>query len=217
MNGVHNSGKVGQQMFSENPPKRDKKQEMRSKLISVARDEIREYGLLNLSARSVAEAAGVALGSLYTVFADLDALVFVVNLESFQSLDDVMAQASAGATLPQEKLSALVWAYLAFARDEPHLWRCLFDHLVPDDKSVPAENMQALGKLMLHIEEPLRHLNPELDHDARLIRARTLFSAFHGVISMSLDRRMLGLADEQLEAELQFLLDRLFTASQIRK
>jgi AcrR family transcriptional regulator len=197
-------------MVVEKPPKRDKKLELKEKLLKVAREMIAERGLLDLSTRKVADAAGTALGSLYTVFADLDALVFAVNLESFERLDGLMREASLRAATADEKLSALVWAYLGFARSEPHLWRAMFEHRVAEGRTVPVENLESLAGLMQHIAEPLRQVNPELDDAARLLRARTLFAAFHGVISMSLDQRMLGVADQVLERELKALLKTLF-------
>jgi AcrR family transcriptional regulator len=202
-------------MLNEKPPRRDRKQELREKLLSVAREMIAERGLLDFSTRKVADAAGTALGSLYTVFVDVDALVFAVNLESFERLDGLMQEAAAGAATAEEKLSALVWAYLGFARAEPHLWRAMFEHQLPEGRTVPAENLEALAGLMQNIAEPLREVNPELDDAARLTRARTLFAAFHGVISMSLDHRLLGVADEALESELRALLGTLFRGREI--
>lgn len=197
-------------MFNEKPPRRDKKLELRVKLLGVAREMIAAGGVGELSTRKVAEAAGTALGSLYTVFADVHALVFAVNLESFRKLDAIMRDAAAGAVGAEAKLAALVWAYLGFAREEPNLWRAMFDHQLPEGHGVPAENLEALSVLMMHIAEPLREVSPELKGAARMIRARTLFSAFHGVIAMSLDQRMTGLTGDELEGELQALLGVMF-------
>jgi AcrR family transcriptional regulator len=197
-------------MVDDKAVRRDRKQELRAKLVAVARALIAEKGLGALSARKVADGAGVALGSLYTVFADLDALVFAVNLESFQTLDGVMAKAAAGADTAEAKLAGLVWAYLGFARAEPFLWRAMFEQPLPAGGTVPEENRDALVRLMMHIAEPLRVVSPMLNDEGRVQRARTLFAAFHGVIAMSLNQRQTGLQAGELEQELQALLDVMF-------
>jgi hypothetical protein len=63
--------------------------------------------------------------------------------------------------------------------------------------------------LIEHIAIPLQQLQPSVDEVARLIRARTMFSAFHGVIAMSLDHRFTGVTSEALEGELKALLAQL--------
>jgi AcrR family transcriptional regulator len=187
----------------------EKKQDLRARLLRAARGIIAERGLSGLKARDVAEAAGSALGGLYTVFADLDGLVLAVNYESFQKLDGVMARAEAGVDGAEARLLRLVEAYLGFARDEPNVWRAMFEHRLPEGREVPPEHYEALNGLMQHIVAPLRELQPDDDEAARLIRARTLFSAFHGVIAMSLDHRFTGVGSEALEAELRALLAQL--------
>jgi AcrR family transcriptional regulator len=184
----------------------EKKQDLRARLVKAARGIIAERGLAGLKARDVAEAAGSALGGLYTVFADLDGLVLAVNYESFQQLDDVMAAAGTGIDEPEQRLFGLIEAYLGFAKAEPNLWRTMFDHRLPEARVFPAQHYEALNELMEHIAIPLRKLQPSVDEAARLIRARTMFSAFHGVIAMSLDHRFTGVTSEALEEELKALL-----------
>jgi AcrR family transcriptional regulator len=187
----------------------EKKQDLRARLVKAAREIIAERGLAGLKARDVAESAGSALGGLYTVFADLDGLVLAVNYESFQQLDEVMAAAGAGDNEPEQRLFRLIEAYLGFARAEPNLWRTMFEHRLPEGRDFPAEHYEALSELMQHITIPLRLLQPSVDELGRLIRARTMFSAFHGVIAMSLDHRFTGVTSEALEGELKVLLAQL--------
>ena len=187
----------------------EKKQDLRARLLKAARGIIAERGLAGLKARDVAEAAGSALGGLYTVFADLDALVLAVNYDSFQRLDAVMAAAGEGLAEPEQRLLRLVEVYLGFAKAEPKLWRAMFDHRLAEGQDYPAEHYEALSQLMDHIANPLKQLQPKEDEAARLIRARTLFSAFHGVIAMSLDHRFTGVTSDELEGELKALLQQL--------
>ena len=187
----------------------EKKQDLRARLLRAARGIIAERGLAGLKARDVAVEAGSALGGLYTVFTDLDGLVLAVNYESFQRLDEVMAAAVAGVQGAEAQMLRLIEAYLDFARAEPFLWRAMFEHRLSEGQWFPIEHYEALQRLMQHIVAPLRVLQPLEDEATRLIRARTLFSAFHGVIAMSLDHRFTGVTSEALEGELRVLLAQL--------
>jgi AcrR family transcriptional regulator len=187
----------------------DKKQDLRDRLVRAARQIIAERGLSGLKARDVAEAAGSALGGLYTVFRDLDGLVLAVNYESFQKLDTVMVAAVAGVDGAEAQMLRLIEAYLGYARSEPMLWRTMFAHRLPDGQDYPDQHYEALHRLIQHIAKPLHALQPGLDEATRLIRARTFFSAFHGVIAMSLDHWFTGVTSDALEGELQVLLRQL--------
>ena len=57
-------------------------------------------------------------------------------------------------------------------------------------------------RLFRHIVGPLAEIAPSLSDGERSMRARTLFSAVHGVVSLGLDRRMVAVPTEALEAEL---------------
>jgi len=187
----------------------DKKRDLQERLLKAARQIISQRGLSGLKARDVAEAAGSALGGLYTVFPDLDGLVMAVNHGTFEDLNARMEQASEGVSSPEMCLQRLTAAYLAFARAEPMLWRAMFEHRLPEGKTFPPEHYQSLNRLMAHIVGPLKALQPLAPEDALFIRARTLFSAFHGVISMSLDRWFTGVTGENLDGELSALLRQL--------
>lgn len=52
------------------------------------------------------------------------------------------------------------------------------------------------------IAEPLAELQPDMPPEDRAIRARTLFGAVHGVVSISLDSRFVGLPPARLAREM---------------
>jgi AcrR family transcriptional regulator len=186
-----------------------KKQDLRGRVVAAARAEIAEKGLAVIKARDVADRAKSALGGIYTVFADLDAIVLAVNQDSLDALDQIMTEAVAGVDDPAQKLAKLIEAYLSFARAEPFLWRAMFEHRLPEGVAYPVSHYEALARLMAHIAEPLRDLRLGESEAQRFTRARTLFSAFHGIIWMSLDDRFTGLSSEELESELQMMLEQL--------
>ena len=61
--------------------------------------------------------------------------------------------------------------------------------------------------LIQYLVEPLAALCPALGKAELLTRSRTLFSAVHGIVAFSLERRFLGLAQTDVEAELLNFVD----------
>ncbi len=106
-----------------------------------------------------------------------------------------------GAT-PQAQLGALAQAYLTFALSNPQLWAALFDHKMPPGRDIPDWHLAEHAVLIAHIAAPLARLQPKLDPDALAMRARTLFSAVHGIVKISLEQRFIGTPAADLSREL---------------
>lgn len=185
----------------------EKREDLKLRLIEAARIRIAADGLSSLRARDVTQDAGCALGGLYTVFADLDELVIHVNSETLKALEASLALAEVKDRTPTDRLRNLGRGYLRFAVTNRNLWKALFDHRPPDERPTPEWHLQEHMFLMGIIAEPLADLQPAMSEAARAIRARTLFGAVHGVVSISLEGRFVGLPIESLERELdEFIL-----------
>ena len=180
----------------------EKREELKAKLIEAARDRIASDGLSNLRARDVTQDAGCALGGLYTVFTDLDDLVIHVNSTTLKSLETSLSLTEGRNLGPTDRLRNLGRGYLRFAIANRNLWKALFDHRLPDDRPSPEWHLDEHMFLMGIIAEPLAELQPDMPAPERAIRARTLFGAVHGVITISLEGRFVGLPVESLEREL---------------
>lgn len=188
-----------------------KRENLKARLVAAARARIAASGLAGLRARDVTADAGCALGALYTVFADLDALIFEVNALTLEDLGRTLRETVAAEADSGRQLRLLGGAYLAFARAQPRLWRALFDHQVPEDKPVPHWHVEHQAALLKQIAGPLGALQPELGEPALLARARTLFAAVHGIVSISLENRFVGVPVETLDAELDRFIGLLLT------
>jgi AcrR family transcriptional regulator len=184
----------------------EKKQDLTTRLLTATRELIAENGLEGLKARDIATRAGAALGGLYTVFADIDEIVTAINLENLERLNNRLTDALARAEMPEDRLPLLVWAYLDYARAEPRFWRAMFEHRLKDDEHFPLRHFVALERLMQHFAAPIAYLHPKDTPEAIKRRARTYFSAFHGVIAMGLDHRFSGQSGDDLDEELIALM-----------
>lgn len=184
----------------------EKREDLRARLIEAARNRIAREGLANLRARDVTQDAGCALGGLYTVFADLADLVVCVNSGTLGALQDRLTLTETKGRPAADRLRGLAQGYLQFAIENRNLWKALFDHYLPDASPTPQWHLDEHLFLMNVIAEPLAELQPEMSAEDRVIRARTLFGAVHGVISISLEGRFVGLPMERLAREVDELV-----------
>jgi AcrR family transcriptional regulator len=188
-----------------------KREDLKGRLITAARLRIEASGLAGLRARDVTADAGCALGALYTVFDDLDALIFEVNSITLKELESTLRERVAAEPDSGRQMKILGATYLEFARSHQKLWRALFEHQFPEEKQVPDWHIENQTALLRQIIGPLKKLQPELNEQELMIRARTLFAAVHGIVSISLENRFVGIPVETLDQELDRFIVLLLT------
>ena len=182
-----------------------KKEDLRNRLIAAGTELIQEQGLKGLRARDIAERAGSALGGLYTVFEDLDALILAVNSGTLKRMEAALSSAIQSSAGIEDAFADLSIAYLRFALSDRNLWFALFEHRMPEGVAVPDWHLAEHAFLIGFIATPLsRHMQDAGPQDAA-IRARTIFAAIHGVIAISLENRFIGITPERLEQEVRTL------------
>lgn len=194
-----------------------KREDLKARLIGAARNRIAEHGLAGLRARDVTRDAGCALGGLYTAFRDLDELVLHVNAETLGLLEQDLVDELAGEPDPARQLRILAHGYLRFALGHRNLWAALFEHRLPDGVEAPAWHLDKHMFLIQFIARPLAALNPGMAEDDLRIRALTLFSAVHGIISISLEGRFVGIPRGRLESELDDFVSLLAAGSSMAR
>ena len=181
---------------------------LREKLVDAAERVVARDGLPALKARDLAAEVGCALGAIYNVFPDLDGLILAVNLRTLalfeaaiaRSGEDAAPAGGGGADAAIEELARLALAYLAFAQANMPRWRALFQHRMAGP--VPDSYRAEQGRLFHYIEAPLARLCPGLPDEARSLRAWSLFSSTHGLVSLGLDEKLMALPPATLAREL---------------
>lgn len=189
-------------------PEKDRKVDLRTRLIAAAEAEIAEKGLLGLKARDVTQRAGCALGAIYNAVADLDELILRVNSRTLERLGAALAPAS-GAGSPEAVTLALADAYAVFALENRRLWSALFEHRLPEGVEMPDWHRQEHEVLIARIVEPLHRLRPDLPEAEVRLRVRTLFGAVHGVVHLALQGRLVGVPEPLLRQEVAALVGAL--------
>lgn len=182
---------------------------LRERLIASASTCIEMRGIHKLNARDVTTQAGCALGSLYTVFKDLDDLVIHVNSRTLRRLGEAIQIASQASREPVDVLKALARGYVAFARANYALWVALFDYATLSGTEIPDWHKEEQSVLIENIFEPLSELSPQMTETQLATRARALFSAVHGIVSNSLADRFIGVSQADLDDELMSFVDQM--------
>lgn len=185
-----------------------KKTALKARLLDAARETIAAEGLGALRARDLAEKAGCATGSVYNVFADLDELIIHANAQTMAELGRALSAAGHQGD-PAKKLEGLALAYASFAQQHQKRWEALFEHRMADGGPSPEWFLESHTVLLDHIARPLLDLDPQLTDTQRKLRSRTYFAAVHGVVSIALQGRFLGLPREVLESELVVFVSQL--------
>jgi AcrR family transcriptional regulator len=181
---------------------------LRARLIDVAEKLVSARGLPALRARDVAAGAGCALGTIYTVFADMDSLILLVNARTQEALGACLDEV-AEPNSPAKQLRALAEAYLGYAARNRHRWDALFSHRMASGAKAPDWFMVEQAALFSRIEGPIAALCPAMPADAVRMAARTAFSAVHGIVALGLDQRLTPIDTRGLSEELQRFVDAL--------
>jgi len=186
-----------------------KREEAARRLLEAAVTCVDESGIDALHARELAKRSGYSVGSVYKYYADLDALITEVNTVTLGKIGEAVAAAIAEKPDPLDRLKALAHAYLDFASNNENLWKALFGHRLPQGREIPPEHRESNIALLSLIGQSLLEINPELSQNALEARTRTCFAAVHGIVTIAMEQRFVGLSGETLHAEMDFLVERL--------
>ena len=187
--------------------------ELKERLTDAASRLIEAQGLASVKARPLAEKAGCALGAIYTVFPDLDALILAVSARTLARLEahlDAIAVEVAAEASPREaarqRLVALALAYLDFAFAHRASWRALFEHRLPEGRPVPEWMVAEQARLFGKVEVLLGPLVPHMGVAQRAMLARSLFSAVHGLVLLGLEEKLGVMPFAMLREEVERLV-----------
>jgi AcrR family transcriptional regulator len=189
----------------------ERRQRLRDALISAAERTIETDGLSGLKARALADEVGCALGAIYNVVTDLDDLIVEVNSRTLAALERDLAVPeqiadAAKRVDPVDRLVRLGTAYLTFAAAHRLRWRALFEHRLPEGKSIPEQYIRDQRRLFRYVEEPLGELQPQLSGERRALVARSLFSAVHGMVMLGLEEKLQAVPSKYLREQIAFIV-----------
>lgn len=169
-------------------------------MVDQALADVRAHGADRVSLRGIAQAVHVSPSAAYNHFADKDALLRAVGECGLAALDERMARALAAHPRDSDaqaraRFAGLGRAYLAFAVEDPHLFRLTF------------------SPVCMHLDEgpsdagPYKKLTDALDELERrgLLRTgirsglnETVWAAIHGMACLIIEEALAVEAGEAL-------------------
>ncbi len=129
------------------------------------------------------------------MFQNLDDVVLHIEARVLDSLDARLTAALEDGA-PEQKVSRLAEAYLAFTNEHPRLWNLLFEHYMPADAQVPAWYQQKLELLMSRVEAAMAPLFPAGSETERQRSARVLWAGVHGITSLATANKLSNVTSE---------------------
>lgn len=206
MNDVQEKNERGSKNPGGHSPKTEARHRaLRDALLDAAARRIAEAGLAELKARDLARDAGCALGAVYTVFDDLDALVLAVNARTLDALEAAVGQGDAVGADPVARIESLALALFAYAAANRQRWAAVVGHRMAGGRPLPDWYAARLARLFQHVEAPLGALCPGLGAAARASLARSLFSAVQGVVQFGLDEKLQPMPEDLLRGHVRLL------------
>ncbi|HYF24663.1 MAG TPA: TetR/AcrR family transcriptional regulator [Baekduia sp.] len=166
------------------------------------------YGGARIEA--IAEAADVAVGSIYAHFGSKDGLWSALAERALEHFDRYMEQAYQGEWSPLEQVIAGGDAYLRFHAEHPGSFRFLaFDgeqaRLPVGDPELAARVIERMAGTLARFQAKIAEAmaaGEAIDGDARL-HARFLWAAWNATVALSVRGDELALTDAEVEACLQ--------------
>jgi AcrR family transcriptional regulator len=124
---------------------------LRDEIVEAASQLLEQSGSeAALTLRAVARQVGITAPSIYPHFADREAILSAVLTRAFEAFEARLRLASEGEEEPVARLWATGHAYVAFAAEQPHRYRVLFERHRPRgaatlEKSSAVEHMLGAG------------------------------------------------------------------------
>ena len=117
--------------------------DFRAELCRVATERFARYGYEGVTMRQLAEALGCSPKTPYRYFKDKADILATVRAEAFGKFADTLEKAAADGAGAADSARRVSEAYMAFALQNPHAYRIMFDIDVPIDATHPELEAQA--------------------------------------------------------------------------
>lgn len=161
--------------------------DLRAALLSSALSLMEESGVEQLSLRAVARRAGVSRGAPYHHFKNKEAMVAAVAAHGFEQV--VHGMQAVDCADPQEALRRCGRAYLAFALENPTLYRLMFSEKAGERKAHPELKAQATCAFELLVQRLLAWRGTSATVDEEVLGwAMAVWGSVHGMASLLIDR-----------------------------
>ena len=164
-------------------------QELHATILTVATQIIKDEGMKSLSIRKIAKEIGCAVGTIYNIFNSIDDIFLTINAATMTRLYKQLQQEAQEESDPLTALVMLGRAYVAFSRDNYHLWSLLVDHKLQPGSTLPVNVQEKIDDLFLLVSGMVAPLVSN-DKGKADLAAKVLWASLHGVCSLAMSGKL---------------------------
>jgi AcrR family transcriptional regulator len=167
------------------------RQQRREQIVKAARRLFRRNGYERTTMPAIASAAELAPGTLYLYFPSKQTLYVELLHEGYGVLERRFREAVAGAATPREQASALIDAFLRFAREAPDTFDIIFFILQEAGREIAEmrEGREVMARLAAQQDAckavaagVLQRAQPRLSREAVALEVDAVWSMLAGVV-----------------------------------
>ncbi|MGB0843329.1 MAG: TetR/AcrR family transcriptional regulator [Alphaproteobacteria bacterium] len=170
-----------------NKPLSDSRMKVRALLLDAAEKMLQTEGVAKLQARPLAKAANIAVGSVYNLFDDLDALIIEVNARTLvlvgTTVIGTVENANAQGLDAKATLFQLAEDYISFVENNRERWEATLRSNRATMKDAPVWYLQkqaVLFQLISIVLTDLPNLHPNLDLEHY---SKTMWGTVNGLVT----------------------------------
>lgn len=182
--------------------------DLRQQAHQLALDTLRNQGDTAISLRALAKDLGVSAPALYRHFADRESLLAALAVTGFEELRDRLL--AVDQQVPRRALIDIGLVYVAFAQDEPNLYRLMFGGRVLPKDAHP--RLDQAGHGAFHVLQDTIDRAQQAGYLKPMplaIMTAAAWSLVHGLAQLTIDGHLPAANAEPMLAEgvLSLLLD----------
>ena len=180
----------------------EQRQQIRRNIRQAAADLYAENGMANISARQIAQAAGVSVGTLYGYFSNLTELMQSLWKQPVSRLIRDFEAQLAAIEDPYQRLRTFMTSYVEFATGQRQLYRGAFMYVRPEshDKPTPVPLKDDRFFALLHGAVSDAQAQGLIRSGDTQALAQTIWAGLHGAISLPLNLDRLALDPPEVAA-----------------
>ncbi len=163
----------------------ENRDELGSALIDEAQSVIEQHGADALTARGLAKALNISVGTVYNVHGSMDDLVEQVNARTLARLQQDIAEIDLSAGSVSDVLEEFATRYMDYVQRNRNLWAVLFEGKLAESAQA---NQVRIDRLFGFLEQALEPVAP--DPAVRAKSARVLWASVHGLMQMAFTGRL---------------------------
>ncbi len=183
------------------------RQELRQMALEAAQEIIRQDGIGKLTTRRVAKRIGYTVGTLYLVFKDMDDLILAINADTVRELHSRIEHGVIAKSDPVEQLREFSRNYLAYARENPNLWRLAFEFQSAPDTPFPEVISREIDTIRQYLTDILQQLSSQQSASDLRVQVAAFWAGIHGICHLTVTDSLKVAGVESVQAVLDRQLE----------